>query len=263
MKNQFFIFLFFCTGAGAALFPQDAPLPHVAEIKQPSGEGGIPHWYIGVEGAYDYNTMYSFTGYRPFKEYRGGHGFAVGIPVRFAVFKWLAVQSGVQFIQKNYSLVNTNDENRYDNWTNSFLEFPILAQGSVGLGSDKARLFASAGVELGVWLIQNEKGSQFVIADQPNGDRYILSASYRKYDVNPEWDGRKDNRFDAALLGGIGVQYNFKTCSVFIEGRYYYGLTDLEKKYQRDQVPHINDTFVISAGVLFNSNVLNVFRRTR
>jgi len=122
------------------------------------------------EGAYDYNTMYSFTGYRSFTEYRGGHGFAVGIPVRFAVFKWLAVQSGVQFIQKNYSRIRTDDDNLYFKWTNSFLEFPILAQGSVGLGSDKVRLFASAGVELGVWLIQHEKGSHYVLAWPGVGD---------------------------------------------------------------------------------------------
>jgi len=221
----------------------------------------MAHWYIGVEGAYAYNTLSSSTGYRRDMEYKGGNGFEVGIPVRFAIFQWLAVQSGVQFIQKNYSLVRTSDVNVYYKWTNSFLEFPLLAQGSFGFGSGKLRLFASAGVELGVWLVQHEKGSFNIVEVPGYGDPRNGGSYYGTYDLTADWDGKKDNRFDAALLAGLGVQYNFKPCTAYIEGRFYYGLTDLEKKYQqKDQVPHRNDTVVVSAGVLFNSNIFSAFR---
>jgi hypothetical protein len=59
---------------------------------------------------------------------------------------------------------------------------------------------------------------------------------------------------------GLGVQYNFKPVSVFIEGRYNYGLTDLHKQMQTNQIPYINDTWTVNAGVLFNANIFNVFR---
>jgi hypothetical protein len=238
-----------------AIFAEDTP--------QPAQNGQMPRWFIGVEGAYAYNMMYSSTGYRPFSEYQGGHGFDVGIPVRFVIFDWLAVQSGVQFIQKSYSYIRTDDDRIYRTWTNSFLEFPLLGQVSVGLGSPslqkRLRLFASAGVELGVWLNQHLKGSQPTDAVPGYGDTSRpIDIYYQEYEEDVPWND-KDNRFDAALLAGAGIQYNLDACTFFIEGRFYYGLTDLQKQYQRNQTPYINDTLVVSAGVLFNANIFKIF----
>jgi hypothetical protein len=227
-----------------------------------------PRWFIGVEGGWTYNMIYSSTGYRPFSEYQGGHGFDVGIPIRFVIFDWLAVQSGAQFIQKNYSYIRIDDDKVYRTWTNSFLEFPILGQVSIGLGNKtlqkQLRLFASLGVELGVWLNQHLKGSQPTFNIPGYGDTGRSDDNYYQgYEEDVPWNDKKDNRFDVALLAGAGAQYSLEPCTFFVEGRFYYGLTDLEKQYQRNQTPHFNDTIVVSAGVLFNSNIFKAFRRTK
>jgi hypothetical protein len=253
MKAKAFLMCACLLCAGTAIFADESA-------------ADMPRWFVGLEGAYAYNMMYSSAGYRPFSEYQGGHGFDIGVPVRFAVFDWLAVQSGVQFIQKNYSYNRTDDDRIYRNWTNSFLEFPILGQVSVGLGNKplqkQLRLFASVGVELGVWLNQHLKGSQPTqnIPGYDDERAFDTDVLYQSYEEDVAWNDKKDNRFDAALLAGAGVQYNLEPCTFFIEGRFYYGLTDLEKNYQRNQVPHINDTIVISAGVLFNSRIFDIFR---
>jgi hypothetical protein len=183
-----------------------------------------------VEAYYAHNTLYTENGYRPFSQFESGHGFSIGVPVRFVIFDWLAVQSGVEFMQKNYSYIRTDNENIYTNYTNSFIEFPILAQFSTKLGLEQLRLFASAGIELGVWVNQQRKGSFPTLAEPGFGDdRDKTNITYQSFDENVAWNDRKDNRFDASLLAGLGIAYNIKYFSIYIEGRYHYCLTDLEK----------------------------------
>jgi hypothetical protein len=221
-------------------------------------------WFFGVEAAYAHNTLYTETGYRPFSQYVSEHGFSVGVPVRFVIFDWLAVQSGVEFIQKNYSQIRTDNDKIYTNYTNSFVEFPLLAQVSTKIGTERLRLFASAGVELGVWVLQQRKGSIPTLAEPGFGDdRDKTDLAYQSFDETVTWNDTKDNRFDAALIAGLGIAYNLKTCTVYIEGRYLYGLTDLEKSYQRNQAPRINDTITVGAGILFNLDIFTGLGRTR
>jgi hypothetical protein len=187
-------------------------------------------WFIGVEGGYANNTLYTETGYRPFSQYKSGHGFRVGIPVRFVIFDWLAVQSGVQFIQKNYSFVRTDDSKIFTNYTNSFIEFPLLAQVSTKVGIDNLRLFATVGAELGVWAGQHREGSAAVLAITGYDDeRDMSNILYQSYNEDVTWNEKRDNRFSASLVAGLGVAYNLQPCTFYIEGRYHYGLTDLEK----------------------------------
>jgi hypothetical protein len=230
----------------------------IAQTSEDSAE--MRRWFIGAEGGYAYNTLYTETGYRPFSQYESGHGFRVGIPVRFVIFDWLALQSGVQFIQKNYSSVRTNDDKIYANYTNSFIEFPLLVQVSTKVGIDDLRLFATAGAELGVWVAQHQEGSAAIIAlPGYNDDRDTSDIKYQSFNEDIAWNDTRDNRFTASLVAGLGVAYTLKPCTFYIEGRYHFGLTDLEKAYQRNKAPRINDTVSVSAGVLFNADIFNIF----
>jgi hypothetical protein len=60
-------------------------------------------------------------------------------------------------------------------------------------------------------------------------------------------------------LAGLGLQYAFKPCILFLEGRCYYGLTDLQQDYGYNMVPRMNDTFIVTMGVLFNHNLIKSF----
>jgi hypothetical protein len=215
------------------------------------------HWHIGLEGGYARNTLYSSTGYRAFTEYEAGNGFLLGIPVRYQFVEWFALQSGFQYIQKNYSLVRNGpiDERVYNEWTNSFLELPVTANFS--FGGSRLRGFLNAGGYLGLWIDSHIKGVSLNFSENPFGN---VQHYYTSYDEQVSWNDTRDNRFEAGLLAGLGVQYAITGCTFYVEGRFNYGLTDLQKDYMLQKIPRINDTITIQAGVLFNADLFSFFR---
>ena len=220
------------------------------------------HWYIGVYGGYTHNTVYMGGGDKLeyFKEYQPGHGWTIGIPVRYQIFTWLGVQAEPTFITKNYSMYQTGAHNKlYDEYTNSFVDFPILLHFKLNIPNTGLSLFANGGGFLGFWVNAHRKGRGLAMTSAENPADLV----YYDYDEDYAFDERYDNRFDGGLLLGLGVQYDLKPVSFFIEGRYSYSLTDLHKQMQRDQIPYMNDTWTVQAGVLFNSRIFDIFKRTK
>jgi hypothetical protein len=127
-------------------------------------------------------------------------------------------------------------------------ELPVMRSG--------VSLFANGGGYVGFWAGSHRKGRAITVTTvTARSDEAV------DYDEDYEFDEAYDNRFDAGLLLGLGVQYNFKPLSIFAEWRYNYGLSDLHKQTQRSQIPYMNDTWTVHAGVLFNSNIFTVFKR--
>jgi hypothetical protein len=207
------------------------------------------HWYIGLEGGRTYNMLYSSTGYRAFTEYQNKYGWTVGIPVRYQFFDWFALQTAFQYVQKNHGLDRT--KNIHSEWTNSYLELPLLTHFS--FGGKKLRGFLNTGGYIGFWADNHIKGSSMGLSVNPFND--VLQDEYESYDEKVAWNSERDNRFEAGLLAGVGIQYAFSTCTIYAEGRFNYGLTDMQKDYMSRQVPKINDTIIMQLGVLFNTNI--------
>jgi hypothetical protein len=239
--------------SGAAETGEESPPP------VPAGSSGAAaaspeksHWYIGFIGGYANNNLYTSTGGRTLTEYEKGHGVEFGIPVRYQVNPWFAVQTELQYIQKNYTWRRTGQYDRvYSTITNSFIDIPLLANFS--LGGEKLRVFANAGGYAGVWIDSRRKGTQ----RENTVDAFNPSAIfYSDYDERVEFDNRRDARFEAGLLAGLGLQYALNTCTFFLEGRYYYGLTDLQQDYAYNMVSRMNSTFAVTVGAVFNYNLI-------
>jgi hypothetical protein len=172
------------------------------------------------------------------------------------------VQVEPAFITKNYTMRQTGEYagalNLYDQYTNSFVDFPLMLHVELLLMRSGVSLFANGGGYVGVWAASHRKGRAITSTTvQTLADRAV------DYDEDYAFDEAYDNRFDAGLLIGLGIQYDFKPVSVFVEWRYNYGLSDLHKQMQRNQVPYMNDTWTIHAGVLFNSNIVKHPRQSR
>jgi hypothetical protein len=120
------------------------------------------------------------------------------------------------------------------------------------VGNSRLRGFLNAGAFLGVWVDSHRHGK----ALEGLSDIWTGITNLYEFDEDVEFESIRDNLFDAGLLIGLGIQYEWEPVTFFIEGRFNYGLTDLQKKYMYELLPRINDTFVITAGVLFNRNVL-------
>jgi hypothetical protein len=213
------------------------------------------HWYFGLSGGYANNWLYTSTGTRAFTEYKNGDGFEISVPVRYQVTPWFALQGEIQYIQKNYIWSRTEQYSKiYTETTNSFVDFPLMAQFS--FGGPRLRGFLNAGGYIGFWAAGRRKGTEreytVYVFDIDN------SSFYYDFDEKYEFDKERDNRFDAGLLCGIGLQYELKPCVVFVEGRFNYGLTDLQKDYQYGLIPRINNTVAVQIGVLFNQRTFTM-----
>jgi hypothetical protein len=231
-----------------------------AEAGNMAGTGDSPpRWYIGLSGGYTNNSLYTSTAGRPLTGYERGHGFEFAIPARYQISPWFAVQAELQYIQRNYTWRRTGQFDRvYSTVKNSFLDLPLLANFS--LGGKRLRVFANAGVYAGLWINSRRKGVQIENTQDPFNSGVVF---YHEYDERVEFDSRRDSRFEAGLLAGLGLQYALKPCTLFLEGRYYYGLTDLQQDYGYNMVPRMNDTLAVTMGILFNHNLIKSFGRKK
>jgi hypothetical protein len=217
-------------------------------------------WYFGIIGGFTQNTLYmgGAENYRPTQKWVGSNGGTIALAARYQIFNWLAVQAEPTYITKNYSSkwVGVYEGKAYDNITNGFVDFPLLVNLSAGWGSGNGvfRVFANVGGFAGFWAHGRGDGVEPVM---PNlNPIYGQGDDFYAYDTSYEFDDRRDNRFDGGLLFGGGIQYDTNAFSIIAEFRYSYSLTDLQKKYQSvDFVPQMNDTWMLTAGVLFNPGI--------
>ncbi len=173
----------------------------------------MAQWKVGVEGGVVINTMLVSKCYDYDRHYTGGTNGIIGIPIRYDFRDWFGLQAYARF----------------------------------SFGGPKVRGYLLAGGFLGAWLDSYVEGYQM---------RYFLTEdfSYSAYhfDEKVPFDSRRDNRFDAGVSGAIGVEYQFaKRFSVFVEGRYLYSLTDMQKEYMMRQPSKHNSTFAFQTGFIY------------
>ncbi|MCW3462858.1 porin family protein [Chitinophaga nivalis] len=219
---------------------------------------------VGVSGGYTNNYLRTSTGYRTFTKYDNRSGFVIGIPVRYHVNNWLAIQADPSYIQKNYEIKRTHFyDGIYQRNTISYIQLPLMAHFS--FGGKKLKGFLNAGGYAGYWAGGRIKGVMANVfnsgPDIPAGEqiyKYLQFNQAYEYNEKYEFDSRRDRRIELGLVGGIGVEYLLADkFRFFVEGRYYYGLSDQQKNYMVNQIPRYNDTYVLQAGCLFS--VRNLF----
>lgn len=203
-------------------------------------------WKVGIEGGVVHNTLLVSKCYDYDRHYSGATNWVIGVPVRYDFRDWFGLQAEVSYLAKDYSMYRSEIyEGNYYNYTNSFINIPIYARFS--FGGSKVRGYVLAGGFIGAWLDSYVEGNQMSYF-QTDGFSY---SSYH-FDEKVPFDSRRDNRFDAGLSGAIGVEYQFaKRFSVFVEGRYLYSLTDMQKEYMLKQPTKHNSTFAFQVGVMY------------
>jgi hypothetical protein len=204
--------------------------------------------HVGISGGYTYNQLVTSIGYRPFTTYEEKGGFTVGLPVVYRVADWFSLQVEPSVVQKNYLWRRTEYYNFEDLiyprphqlTTNTYLQLPLLAHFS--FGGEKLRGFCAPGAFAGYWAGSHIKGIML--------DGVFLPY---EYDEAFTFDSRRDKRLEYGLLLGMGLEYTYNNlCTFVLEGRYYHGLSDLQKDYMLQQTPRYNSTYALQLGVLFN-----------
>lgn len=216
---------------------------------------------IGVQAGYANNYLLTNVSNLVSTKYVSQPGFSAAVPLQYDVTDWFAIKAQPGYMQKNYQMQRTGFyQGVYQTSTNGYIQLPLMGQFS--FGGENLRGYVNAGGYAGYWLSAKVKGVMPNILDnpaytnttsneQPNNvfDEYTAYSYNEKYAFNKT----KDNRIELGLLAGAGINYKVNdSYSVFAEATYYNGLTDLQKKYQTNQVPRYNQTYVFSLGIMFN-----------
>lgn len=207
-------------------------------------------WRVGLTAGYSRNVLSMDTGYAYDLRYEARDGFTVGIPVQYDFFDWFGLRVDLVFVQKGqemhrkdlFKALRTDTRNNY-------LQLPVMANFSFGGG--RVRGFLNAGGYVGGWLSSHRKGvAMRFFADESVGESGMITPENRyEFDEKAPFDSRRDNRFEAGLVGGVGVSCRVAPrIELQAEGRCYYALTDMQKNYMKFRTLRYNTTFVVQVG---------------
>lgn len=205
-------------------------------------------WQVGLTAGYSVNSLSTDVRYAYDLNYEARGGFAIGVPVVYAFNDWFALRADAQFVQKNYKMHRSGFfEGLFYKKSNNYLSLPVVAQFS--FGGTNLRGFVNGGGYVGYWLSSREKGVTNNIDESVLEERsYLNDVNAVAYDEKVEFDSRRDNRFDAGLTAGAGVEYRLTPLvGLMAEVRHYYGLTNLYKNKTVGD-PRYNTTWTFQVG---------------
>lgn len=183
--------------------------------------------FVGVEAGYNYDIIDTATGWAGTQN-SNGHGFDISVPVEYRVNDWFSVNSGLRWImrssgyRKSYSDAGgTFVADDYVKMHHA-IEIPLTVRFSLPL--DDFRLFIGGGGYIGVRTLDVDAGSSYLTASDAEERGY-----WERYYQHIAFEA-DDNLFDAGLIAEAGASYEFGDYgSLYLLGRYQYGLTSLAK----------------------------------
>ena len=136
--------------------------------------------------------------------------FSGGITVRYISENHFGLQAELNFSQRGWKeKTDTVFLNRYTR-SISCLELPFLTH--IYLDLDKhVRLIFNLGPQFGFYLGEKELEKEENDTNRDNSYYYI----------------RIQRHFDYGLKGAIGLEFRTKAGSIILDGKYYYGLSDI------------------------------------
>ncbi len=147
------------------------------------------------------------------------NGLNSGFFVRYTSEKYFSMICAAQ-LEVNYSQRGWNEEFDKDvpysySRTLNYIEVPFLAHLSWGKEPRGLQFFINLGPQIGVLVSESEEyGGGFDIEQRPET-------------IRPIYGKEAEKRFDYGILGGAGLELKTKIGNFFLEGRYYYGLSDI------------------------------------
>ena len=123
-----------------------------------------------------------------------------------------------------------------------FIEMPILMQMGWGRERKGLKFLFEAGPQVGLYLSGKEHrgGAEWNTSNRPNGVVY-------QYGKDP------DRKFDYGIAAGLGLEFSSPVGHFLLQGRYYYGLSDMFDNSKRgDFGRSANQTVLVKMTYLFD-----------
>jgi len=175
-----------------------------------------------VVGATGGGSM-SFVDFSPRIKQTFQPGITGGITMRYTTEKYFsmlcAAQLEVNFAQRGWNeLIDDGSENTYSCTTN-YIEVPFLAHLSFGSEGRGAQFFLNAGPAVGWYL--NKKEFYGFTTDHP------WDVSARPNNVTAQYGKEVEKPFEYGITAGLGVELLTGIGHFTLEGRYFFGLSDM------------------------------------
>lgn len=154
-------------------------------------------------------------------------GPTLGVQVRYAEEKLVGVIAEFNFTNRGWKeTLEYNPDLRYSR-SLYYLSIPILTH--VNFGSDRTRCIINLGPEIG-FMVGDKISSNF---DYKNAySSGLLPSTRRVNQMSMDISGR----FDYGITAGLGCeQYLNPRNSIYIEGRFYYGLGNIYPSKKADE----------------------------
>ncbi len=199
---------------------------------------------IGVNGGYVLNKV-SFD---PTVKQSYHGGTTAGLTLRYTCEKYFAmicaVQAEVNFAQMGWKEYIETSSDTY-NRTVNYIQVPLLAHLAFGKEIGGVTGYLVLGPQLGFYLSDNEKRG---------GEWSTATLALRPNNVVEQYDLDIQNSFEYGITGGLGMEVNTRRAGHFmIEGRYYFGLSDMFKNGKADPFGRsANGAIIVKASYLFD-----------
>lgn len=185
---------------------------------------------VGVNGGYVLNKMtFSPTIKQTF---HGGMTF--GITARYTCEKYFssycALQAELNYAQLGWKELIETSTDTYQRTIN-YVQLPFLARLAWGKEKRGAMGYFLVGPQVGFYLNDHDKRGT---SDGSEGWT-ALTLLKRPNHVVQQYDLPVQNNFEYGITGGAGVEVSSAIGHFLLEGRYYYGLSDIFHNSKKDK----------------------------
>lgn len=194
---------------------------------------------IGVNGGY---VMNKATFDPTIKQaYHGG--MTGGLTMRYICEKYFAMYCAIQ-AEVNYAQMGwketVNDFPDYYNRTVNYFQIPVLARLGFGKEVKGVMAYLVLGPQIGFYNSDSSKQTDNWLTNREG----TFTAQYEAI----------QNKFEYGLTGGLGIEINTRHAGHFmIEGRYYFGLSDMFHNGKKDFFGRsANGAIIAKASYLFD-----------
>ena len=189
---------------------------------------------VGVSGGMNLNKME----FQPSIRQGFLQGANAGVSVRYTSEKYFsmicAAQLEVNFSQRGMLEDFDDGTSNYYSRLSNYIEVPFFAHLSWGKEENGMQFFLNLGPQFGFQLSESEKY---------NGDWKIEN---RPSSLRPLYGKKTENKFEYGIAAGLGLEYKSKIGNFFIEGRYFYGLSDIFHNSKTDDFGRSANTTIVT-----------------
>lgn len=171
----------------------------------------------------------------------------LGVTFRYTSEKFLTAYCALQ-VELNYARLGWNEE-ILDNASRplpdtyqrnlDYLQLPFMARLAWGKEFNGPMFYFLVGPQIGYCISESqERSEQWTLNSAGNPDR--PNNLYAQYDLPVK------HKFDYGITGGIGVEFNTNAGHFLLEGRYYYGLSDVFGNSKKDVFSRSNHGAIVA-----------------